>query len=323
MNKHIQAFFCAVFLNCLDASIALATPSPALMQELNTQVLRVQVIHNNGSHGLGSAVVISKDHVVTNCHVVTEAHHVEVILNGVSHIATEVKPDWHHDLCILTVTDLNAPSAKMGETKSLKYEASVFTVGFPDKTTQPVNTFGVVKEMFPMDGSVVIRATSPFRLGASGGGVFDESGSLVGIITLKSRGNRAYYYYMPVEWVQTLMQKPAQALSVKSEKPFWALNDMQKPYFMQVVQPYVSKDWKSLLAVTEKWVSTEPNTAESWFYLAMAEYETNAYDKSLEHLNKVLSLKADHAQAIAYLNKITEKTISAQPASSQVAYLTK
>ncbi|MDI1309701.1 MAG: trypsin-like peptidase domain-containing protein [Methylotenera sp.] len=311
MNKRILAFLCSILVNCLVASIASASPSAALVQELNAQVLRVQVKHNNGSHGLGSAVVIGKDHVVTNCHVVTDAHDVEVIVNGVSHVATEVKPDWHHDLCILTVANLNAPIAKMGGTKSLKYEASVFTVGYPDKTTQPVNTFGVVKEMFPMDGSVVIRATSPFRLGASGGGVFDESGSLVGIITLKSRGTQAHYYYMPVEWVQALMQKPAQVLGAKSEKPFWAANDMQKPYFMQVVQPYVSKDWKSLLAISLKWVSTEPNTAESWFYLAMAEYETNAYDKAVEHLNKVLSLNEDHVQAIAYLNKITQKTTGA------------
>jgi hypothetical protein len=321
MNKYISAFLCTVLVNFFVASIALASPSSELVQALNAQVLRVQVKHNNGSHGLGSAVVIGKDHVVTNCHVVTDAHDVEVIFNGVSYVATEVKPDWHHDLCILTVANLNAPIAKMGATKSLKYETSVLTVGYPDKTTQPVNTFGVVKEMFPMDDSVVIRATSPFRLGASGGGVFDDTGSLVGIITLKSRGSHANYYYMPVEWVQALMQKPAQALGTKSEKPFWAANDNQKPYFMKVVQPFASKDWKSLLAVSQEWVSTEPDTAESWFYLAMAEYETKAYDKAIEHLNKVLSLNEGHGQAIDYLNKITEKTAGARVALNQVALL--
>lgn len=321
MNKHISALLCTVLVHFIFTGIASASPSPEMVNALNAQVLRVQVKHNNGTHGLGSAVVIAKDQVVTNCHVVTDAHDVEVIVNGVAHVATEVKPDWHHDLCILTVSDLVAPVARIGVSKSLKYETPVFTIGYPDKTTEPVNTFGVVKGMFPMDDSVVIRATSPFKLGASGGGVFDDAGTLVGIITLKSRGNQAHYYYMPVEWVQALMSKPAQALGAKSEKPFWAVSDHQRPYFMQVVQPYISHDWKSLLTVSREWVNAEPDTAESWFYLAMAEYETKAYDKAEEHFNKVLALNEDHRQAVEYLNKINERTAGAKATLNQLALL--
>ncbi|MBM3350532.1 MAG: serine protease [Betaproteobacteria bacterium] len=301
---------------------AWATPTDEMVRELNAQVLRVQVKHNNGSDGLGSAVVIAKDQVVTNCHVVTDARDVKVVANGVAHEATSVKPDWHHDLCILTVADLEAPVAKMHATKSLKYETAVFTVGYPGETTVPVNTYGVVKAMFPMDGSMVIRASSPFKLGASGGGVFDETGSLVGIITLKSRGSEAQYFYMPVEWVQSLMDKPAQALGVESKKPFWAASEKERPYFMQVVQPYVSKNWKSLLAVSQAWVKSEPEVAESWFHLAAAEYETQAYEQAKDHFKKVLSLNAEHPQAIAYLNKITERTARADVALNQVAMLT-
>ncbi|MDP3088632.1 MAG: trypsin-like peptidase domain-containing protein [Methylotenera sp.] len=326
MKHYLKVFNLAIlgstfFIGCL-ANIAWAMPADEMVRELNAQVLRVQVKHNNGSHGLGSAVVIAKDQVVTNCHVVTDAHDVEIIVNGVAHLATAVKPDWHHDLCILTVENLDAPIAKIGASKNLKYETAVFTVGYPDKTTAPVNTFGVVKGMFPMDGSVVIRATSTFRLGASGGGVFDETGYLVGIITLKSQGNQAQYFYMPVEWVQALMNKPAQLLGVESEKPFWAASEKQRPFFMQVVYPYVSKDWKSLLAVSQAWVSNEPNAAESWFYLAAAEYETKAYDKAEDHFKKVLSLNSEHRQAIEYLNKIAEKTARANIALYQLALLT-
>jgi len=321
MNKHLSALLCTVLVHFFFTGIASALPSSEMVSKLNAQVLRVQVKHNNGSNGLGSAVVIAKGQVVTNCHVVTDAHDVEVIVNGVAHVATEVKPDWHHDLCILTVSDLEAPVAKIGASKNLKYETPVFTIGYPDKTTEPVNTFGVVKGMFPMDDSVVIRATSPFRLGASGGGVFDDTGTLVGIITLKSRGDQAHYYYMPVEWVQALMAKPAQALGAKSEKPFWALSDQQRPYFMKVVQPYLSHDWKSLLTVSSAWVNAEPDTAESWFYLAMAEYETKAYDKAEAHFNKVLALNESHRQAVEYLNKINERTAGINASLNKLALL--
>lgn len=321
MNKSVSVLLFTLWVHCFFSGVALASPSSEMVDALNAQVLRVQVKHNNGSQGLGSAVVIAKNQVVTNCHVVTDAHDVSVMVNGVPHVATGVKADWHHDLCILTVANLDAPIAKMGASKNLQYETPVFTIGYPDKTTEPVNTFGVVKGIFPMDDSVVIRATSPFRLGASGGGVFDDTGTLVGIITLKSRGNQAHYYYMPVEWVQALMDKPAQVLGAKTEKPFWAAMDKERPYFMQVVQPCVSQDWKSLLTVSLEWVSHEPNTAESWFYLAMAEYETKAYEKATEHFNKALSLNERHRQAAEYLSKINEKTASARVAINQLALL--
>lgn len=320
------ALICTAGVQLLFTGMVSASPTSDMVHALNAQVLRVHVKHHNGSHGFGSAVVIAKDQVVTNCHVVTDARDVEVVANGLAHMATAIKPDWYHDLCILTVEGLDAPVAKMGISKNLKYETAVFTVGYPDKTTEPVNTFGVVKAMFPMDDSVVIRATSPFRLGASGGGVFDESGVLVGIITLKSRGSQAHYFYMPVDWVQALMHQPPQALGIESKKPFWAASEKQRPYFMQVVQPYVSQDWQSLLAVSQVWVNAQPDAAESWFYLARAEYETKAYDKAEDHFKKVLSLNSEHVQAIEYLDKIAQKnarpSVEANNVLSQLAWLT-
>jgi hypothetical protein len=320
MNKHTLALL-STLMSCCFSCLAWAVPSESLIRELNSQVLRVQVKHNNGSSGLGSAVVVAKNQVITNCHVVTDASNVSVIVNGKAFVASAIKPDWHHDLCMLTVEHLDAPIAKIGASKNLKHEAAVFTVGYPDTTTLPVNTFGAVKGLFPMDDGLIIRASSTFRLGASGGGMFDETGNLVGIITLKSRGNAPHYYYMPVEWVQALMNKPAQALGVASEKPFWALATEKRPYFMQVVQPYVSHDWHALLKVSDAWVKTEPATAESWFYLAMAEFETKHYDKAELHFKQALALNHDHAQVAEYLNKIYEKTAGNASSFNQMALL--
>lgn len=300
--------YLAILLSLLlcTANSVWAMPADETVSTLNHSVLRVKVKLPNGDNGLGSAVVIGKNEVVTNCHVVNDATNVAVIVNGEPHAATAIKADWHHDLCMLTVENLDSPAVKLGASKNLQYDESIFTIGFPDETKAPVNTFGVVKGLFPMDDSVIIRASSSFRLGASGGGAFDDAGNLVGIITLKSRGDSPYYYYMPVEWVQALMHKPAQSLGVKSAKPFWAMGK-QRPYFMQVVQPYLTQEWELLLKVATQWVQTEPNTAESWFYLAAAEYATKDFDKAEEHFKKVLVLNSQHSQAIDYLEKLSQK----------------
>lgn len=320
MKKQCSALMLCISAICLSFN-ALATPSPTLLQTLNAQVLRVHVTHQNGSHGLGSAVIIDHNQVVTNCHVVTNAKQVTLQQNGQALSASAVKPDWYHDLCILQVDGLNAPAVKLGASKHLSYETAVFTVGYPDLSAQPVNTYGAIKGLFPMDDSFIIRASSAFKPGASGGGVFDESGSLVGVITLKSRGSQEHFYYMPVEWVQALMQKPAQRLGEAAQPPFWAAVSSKRPYFMQVVQPYVSQDWRVLLQVSNAWVETEPLTAESWFYLAVAEYETRDFESALSHFQKALELRQDHGAVQEYLRKISTQMATENKVFEQTALL--
>ena len=198
MTRRGFTLFCSALLCLCSATSTLATPSDELVHKLDAQVLRVQVALSNGGYGLGSAVVIAKDQVITNCHVVANSSSIVMINNGITLSSSAIKTDWHHDLCILKVTGLDAPIAKIGSSKNLKYEQSVFTIGHPNFVEMPVSTFGAVKGLFPFDDSVTIRASRTFGLGASGGSVFDD-GNLVGVIMLKSPGREAYDYNMPVE----------------------------------------------------------------------------------------------------------------------------
>lgn len=317
MKKNIWGILGVMSLVSLLMSSVNAMPNESVLNTLNAEVFRVEVTHQNGTHGLGSAVVIAKDQMVTNCHVVMDATDVKVVVNGVAQVATGIKPDWRHDICIVTLSTLNTPIAKIGQSKSLHYQAPVITVGYPDKAVNPVNTYGEVQGLFPMDGGYVIRATSAFNLGASGGGMFDESGHLVGIITLKSRGAHAQYFFMPVEWVVALMSQPAQALGVTAQKPFWALAESERPYFMKVVQPLLAHDWNALKQLSKAWVMYEPDNAESWVTLARAEYETNQYEQALMHFNQALALRNDSELARAYLNKISAQLSDSASLSPQ------
>ena len=311
----------SIFLISIFSNNTYSMPSNETVHALNNSVLRVKVKLSNGNLGLGSAVVISKNQVITNCHVVNDAIQVDLIVKGLPFAATAIRADWHHDLCILTVENLNQPVVRFGASKSLQYNSSFFTAGFPDETKEPVNSFGVVKSLFPMDDSVIIQASSSFKLGASGGGAFDDAGNLVGIITLKSKSDSPNYYYLPIEWVQALMQKPAQALGLKSERPFWAMDATQRPYFMQVVKPYQTQEWKTLLKLASKWVQIEPGTAESWFYLAAAEYASKDFEHAEAHFKKVLALNHQHTQASDYLKKLAQKTANINVTIKQVALL--
>lgn len=128
MTRLCFALFSALFC-LLSANSTLALPSDALLQQINAKVLRVQVARANGNFGFGSAVVVAENQVITNCHVVADAQNIVVVNNGMPFSVSAIKPDWHYDLCILKVDDLHAPIAKIGSSKNLKYEQSVFTIG--------------------------------------------------------------------------------------------------------------------------------------------------------------------------------------------------
>lgn len=294
-----------LFLSCSSATL-LAEPEQALIQDLNSRVLRVQVGLKNGQYGLGSGVVVAENQVVTNCHVVANASSISVMSGGAAYHAVGVKPDWKHDVCMLQMEDLPLKPVAMKSSRELKYEQAVFNIGYPSFVPAPVSASGVVKGLFTMDDSVIVRATSSFRQGASGGGLFDDTGALVGLITLKSPGKDAYYYYMSVDWIQALINQPAGPIVVKSELPFWGKPAAEWPYFMKVVYPYLHKDWAGLKVIAEQWAKQEPQNTEAWFYLAAAEYETKDFTTAEQHLHRVVSMNDQHSQAFYYLGMIAE-----------------
>jgi len=311
-----------ILLYLSAATSVKALPTDMLLHQATQHVVKIHVALANGNDGSGSGVVIAKDRVVTNCHVVANAASISVTANGKSYPVSGIVPDWHHDICLVKVDDMEAPIATIGSSKNLQYEQPVFAIGYPNFSTVPSSTSGHVKGLFQMDDSVIIRATSTFRLGASGGGVFDDAGHLVGIITLKSPGRNAYYYNMPVEWVQALMDKPVVAINSKASPAFWAGPADKWPFFMQVVHPYLNKNWASLLSVATRWTIEEPSNNEAWFYLAAAEYAIHDTVSAETHLRQVTAANAQHSQAIYYLALIAEESGKHMEALTNIALLT-
>lgn len=289
---------------------AFAMPSADKVQSLSAHVVKVYATLASGSISKGSGVVVAQDQVITNCHVVANSHHIQILSDGKSYVASAIKTDWQHDLCMVKVSGLNLPIAKIGSSEQLSYEQQVFTVGYPSDSPKTVSTFGVVKALYPMDDSVIVRTTSSFKLGASGGAVFDENGHLVAIITLKSPGKNAYYYNMSVEWVKSLLIAPEQAIITAStdyKPPFWNTPQAQWPYFMRVVKSVQNENWQDLLQIASAWTDAEPNNQEAWYHLALAEEGMKAHDLAVEHFSLVLAQNSNNFDALNHLNLISKQ----------------
>ncbi len=292
----------------LIGNSAFALPPDGMVYTLKSSVVKIRVILPNGHYGIGSGVVVAQDQVVTNCHVIANAQSINVIKFGESYRATSLKADWHHDLCIVRFDGLNTTVATLGSSRTLQYEQPVFTISFPNNSPKPLTTYGFVKALYPMGDNAIIRTTNDFRLGASGGAMFSDDGKLVGIITLKSPGRNAFYYNMPVEWIDALLNTPELSIPSKGEAPFWDAPEEKRPYFMRVVQPYQTEDWVTLKKLASEWIQHEPDTSEALNYLAMAEYNLKETQSAAKHFNQLYAQNKRHTNALLYLGLIAAET---------------
>lgn len=294
---------------CLVTSLptqAGQTPKPEFILSLSHSVAKVRIEDKNGQLGIGSGVVVAENHVATNCHVVANARGISLNKLGNSYAPIAMKADWRHDLCILKFDDLPLKPFPHGDSTTLKYEQHIVALGFSGNSPRPIESFGTVKALIPFDDSVLIRTTSGFSMGASGGALLDYDGNLVGFTTFKSPGRNAYYYSLPIKWVQALLKQPDILLTTPQESPFWDVPEKERPFFMQAVQPLKTGAWSTLEMIAKAWVTIEKDNAEAWMHLGLAQQGLQELDVAKKTYAHVLRLAPNHSSAIYQLGLLAK-----------------
>ena len=310
----IQNAHCAELKGSELKGTELKTPdiNYELVYQLKASIVKVHVATKSGGHGVGTGVVVGKDLVATNCHVVANALGVKITKLGDSFTPDAMRADWKHDVCVLRFQYLDIKPVVLGDSENLKYEQGIFSIGFPGGSPKPISTPGKVKALYPFDGSQVIRTDASFVMGASGSPVFDSDGKLIALSTVKSPGHSAYFYNVPVKWVKALLDTPEIATieteSLKTDiSPFWDAPEQQRPFFMRVVLPYQNAKWDELEKVATEWVSNEPKSEEAQFYLGVAFENQGKTDAAKTEFSEVLKLHPQHAATLQELGLMANK----------------
>ena len=132
----------------------------------------------------GSAVAVSPKEAITNCHVVAGAQRVMLSNATGSHSAAVISADPSKDRCYLRVLDGEfVPVLGFRDYTTLAVGEVVFTIGSPKGL---VNTLshGLLSGLRKSDNDAdYIQISAPVSEGSSGGGVFDDRGNLIGVIT--------------------------------------------------------------------------------------------------------------------------------------------
>ena len=217
-------------------------------------------IPNTPSTSLGSGVILPDGRIATNCHVIPGAGKV-VVMEGAAAIEGERGPsDLLADLCLLNSATASAPRARMDPAQPLQVGDEVVAIGFGGGVGRNFST-GHVTALHPYRNGRVIQTTAAFRPGASGGGLFDRHGNLVGITTFFRRnGTQSAYFAIPVEWLDGLTALAA----APDTSPFWMLAQGEQPLFLQVATYEADSKWTEMEAAARRWTLEEPDQPQPW-----------------------------------------------------------
>ncbi len=187
----------------ISAGAAPSGPRTAedIFNQVSQSVVRINVANSAGAPvASGSGVVIGPGAVITNCHVALRGDTLEVKLGGVSYSASVEVANEERDLCLLNVVGLRAPAVSLGSIDSLRVGQRVYAVGAPQGLDLTISD-GIVSGLREMQGGKMIQTTAPVSPGSSGGGLFDTSGRMVGVVTFQNKVGQNLNFAVPADWV--------------------------------------------------------------------------------------------------------------------------
>ena len=268
--RHAAAVSLATLLILLVSLMLGATASHAAEEEeARLSVIKVVALRQS-SIVYGSGIVVAPGKLITNCHVVRNASEIKLISQGRISYGRLAAQDVERDLCIVAAPDLDVPTVRFGSAQELVLGQSVFAAGYPGGG-QFTFSAGRVKGLHEAYGSRVIQTSAYFEPGASGGGLFDAEGRLLGILTFKAASGGDFHFVLPIEWVLKLVDQDAPAISsIASGRAFWDKELRDQPFFLQVSALEAKKDWHGLLKLAKNSVVKDVQRGEPWIAMSKA-----------------------------------------------------
>ena len=248
---------------------------------------------------MGSGVIVGPGRVITSCHVTGPAPSIRVLYGGLRYPVKLQRADIHHDLCMLDVPEINGPPAHVGSSNRLQLGDGVIAMGFTGGYELQFAD-GVVRGLNQEHGLPIIKSSTAFSSGASGGGLFSADGTLVGILTFRLRGAEDCYYSMPVDWIRTWIDSKEQFEAPRlldEQKPVWLEPADLQPEFLQAAALEAGKQWPALAKLGDGWVAREPASAQAWLAVGKAALGQQQLPEAGEALERATAQEPRLAEA--------------------------
>ena len=259
------------------------------------RVYQLVVTRTDGGKEFGSAVPLAGDRLVTNCHVLRDAARIDALVGGTAQAVQADLRDAYRDLCFLTLPGHRAASMPMVDVGETRVGMEVVAVGYPEGKFAVSHGRIVGLHHCECDGGRVIQTSAAFERGASGGGLFDREGQLVGILTFKAKSGGNFHFALPVGWLRHVAAEGLEPIAGRSS--FWEQPGHESGYFLAACDLGAQKKWHALDRLATEWTQQEPNNPEAWMALGRACKGLSKKDWAAKAFQRVLMLESTHAEA--------------------------
>jgi len=281
---------------------AWSVDAPAGGPDWTARVHKLVVTRVDGVTELGSAVPLSGDRLVTNCHVLRDAARIEVHTGDTVRLAQADLRDAYRDMCFLSAPGLQAAPMPMIEVGETRVGLEVVAVGYPGGTFAIGAGRVVGLHSCECDGGKVIQTSAAFDRGASGGGLFDRQGHLLGILTFKAKSGGSFHFALPVGWLRHVAVAGMEAIA--GEASFWEHPGRESGYFLAACDLGARQKWQSLSSLAREWTEQEPNNLEAWMAMGRAHNGLGQTEAAAKAFQRALMLDSTHAEATWSLRKM-------------------
>ncbi len=148
---------------------------------------------------VGSAVAVSPNTLVTNCHLIHDPVGVTLLTTGKAIHAKVLAADRDGDRCILqTAESLPAYVQSARPQRELLVGEDVAAIGNPRGLDTSLSR-GLVAQKRNKNGHAYIQTDAALSSGSSGGGLFDTAGNLVGVTTFKVASGESLNFAIAID----------------------------------------------------------------------------------------------------------------------------
>jgi hypothetical protein len=269
------------------AAIQASAKTPErIFEEASRSVVVIRAYSDDGHllRNQGSGVVVAKEGVVTNCHVVEEAKRIVIVNTGREFDAKVEISNLERDLCYLAVPHLALPPAPLAS-GAVKVGQRVYAVGAPEGLELSISE-GLVSSIREFEGSQYIQTSAPISGGSSGGGLFDTEARLVGLTAFFLPEGQNINFALPVAWVSELLARDGRSVAL-------AHRDAGAARWQARADELREKgDGPALLAWSQQWVRSMPTHLAAWLQLGDAYRSVNRPRRAVTAYQQALRLDA-------------------------------
>jgi len=179
-----------------------------ITRKLLPTVVTIKTFDGNGKGiALGSGFVVdSKGLIVTNYHVIDKADAATVKFpnGGEERVQGVVEADPEKDYAILKINGIDLPVAPLGNSDKLEQGEPLVAIGAPLGLSNTV-TSGIVSEIRPEGGRLMIQHTAPISHGSSGGPLINAAGQVIGVNTEMRTDGNSLYFALPINNIRAAL----------------------------------------------------------------------------------------------------------------------